>query len=65
MTTNVYTVVLVLTGGVLAGAVNTIVGSGTLLTFPLRGQRRRIALFGAVSLCGPASSRWAWSRRPS
>ncbi|GAV39910.1 sulfite exporter TauE/SafE family protein [Streptomyces acidiscabies] len=86
MTTNVYTVVLVLTSGVLAGVVNTIVGSGTLLTFPvlmasglspvlanmsntvglvagnfsgaygyrreLRGQRRRIALFGAVSLCG-------------
>lgn len=86
MTMNALTVVLVLSSGVLAGIVNTIVGSGTLLTFPvllavglapvsanmsntvglvagnfsgaygyrreLRGQRRRIAVFGALALAG-------------
>ncbi|WP_030664852.1 sulfite exporter TauE/SafE family protein [Streptomyces rimosus] len=86
MTVSALTVALVLTSGVLAGIINTIVGSGTLLTFPvlvatglppvlanmsntvglvagnfsgaygyrheLKGQWRRIALFGAVSLLG-------------
>jgi uncharacterized protein len=81
-----FTVILVLASGVFAGVINTVVGSGTLVTFPvllasgyppvlanmantvglvagnfsgaygyrheLRGQRRRIALFGAVSVLG-------------
>src|ERR1700736_563943 len=55
-------IVAIALAGLAAGAINTLVGSGTLITFPvllavgyrreLAGQRRRVVRLGAMSVLG-------------